>query len=154
MLSEEQLQIVHTVYDRVINGVLATRELAYPDLYQIVKGLGPVGRSRYDAMTVGGVNMHTRNNHIWVMVVMAVFFWGSNFNAIAELDANLPPIISSIIRFVIASVIFSFTFFVFRGRDISLSAKDFLSLALLGFFGDFFVFNYAIFRRNEVNIAD
>ncbi|MCO7254877.1 DMT family transporter [Dickeya oryzae] len=88
--------------------------------------------------------MHTRNNHIWVMVVMAVFFWGSNFNAIAELDANLPPIISSIIRFVIASVIFSFTFFVFRGRDISLSAKDFLSLALLGFLG-IFCFNYAIF---------
>ncbi|ATZ96401.1 MULTISPECIES: DMT family transporter [Dickeya] len=88
--------------------------------------------------------MHTRHNHIWIMVIMAVFFWGSNFNAIAELDANLPPIISSIVRFVIASVIFSFTLFIFKGRDISLSIKDVLSLALLGFLG-IFCFNYAIF---------
>ncbi|MCO7254878.1 amino acid adenylation domain-containing protein [Dickeya oryzae] len=49
VLSEEQLQIVHKVYDRVINDVLATSEPAYPDLYQIAKGLGSVGRSRYDA---------------------------------------------------------------------------------------------------------
>ncbi|RNM09934.1 DMT family transporter [Dickeya undicola] len=88
--------------------------------------------------------MHTANNHIWIMVIFSVFFWGSNFNVIAELDANLPPIISSMIRFVIASVIFSLTFFFFRGKNIALTIKDMLSFAVLGFLG-VFCFNYTIF---------
>ncbi|ULR31051.1 condensation domain-containing protein [Dickeya fangzhongdai] len=49
VVSDEQLQVIHAVYDRVINDVLATREPAYPDLHRMAKGLGSGGCSRYDA---------------------------------------------------------------------------------------------------------
>ena len=77
------------------------------------------------------------------MVIAAVFFWGSNFNAITALDSDIPPIVSSLIRFVIASmVLIAVVPFVERGT--TLSVKDYAYLLGLGFVG-IFCFNYAIF---------
>ncbi|WP_338885786.1 DMT family transporter [Xenorhabdus sp. TH1] len=84
------------------------------------------------------------NSYIWIMVIAAVFFWGSNFNAIAALDTNLPAIVSSIIRFAIASVIFLFAIFIYRGSNKNLDLREIGYLVLLGFLG-VFCFNYAIF---------
>lgn len=87
--------------------------------------------------------MNKQNHFLWVMVIAAVFFWGSNFNAIAALDSGLPAIISSLIRFVIASVVLV-ALFPFVKPGIALSSRDYVALAGLGFVG-IFCFNYAIF---------
>lgn len=87
--------------------------------------------------------MNTYNHYLWAMVISAVFFWGSNFNAIAALDSNIPAIISSLIRFLIASTVL-IAMFPFFKRGIVLSGRDYVALTGLGFVG-IFGFNYAIF---------
>lgn len=88
--------------------------------------------------------MNTNTGTMWLMVIAATFFWGSNFNAAHALVGSLQPLTAASARFALA-VIVLMMMRLWRGRaESSLSGIDVLKLCALGFFG-IFGFNYGFF---------
>lgn len=88
--------------------------------------------------------MNTNIGTVWLLVIAATFFWGSNFNAAHALVGTLPPLTAASARFALA-VIVLMMMRLWRGNAESpLSGVDMLKLCVLGFFG-IFGFNYGFF---------
>lgn len=81
---------------------------------------------------------------VWLLVIAATFFWGSNFNAAHALSGVLPPLTAASGRFGIA-VLILLAMRALRGKAESiLSARDKFALCVLGLIG-VFGFNYGFF---------
>lgn len=81
---------------------------------------------------------------VWFGVVLAIFFWGSNFNAIQVLSPAMTPIVSATIRFGVASVILLLIWLCSRRLESRLTNRDKVYLLILAFIG-VLVQNCAIF---------
>ncbi|QUM84825.1 DMT family transporter [Moritella sp. 28] len=86
-----------------------------------------------------------RNNYkIWLGAVLAIFFWGSNFNAISALSPELTPITAAAIRFSIAVLALLILRLLSKHPESILSNKDKGYLLLLSIIG-VFIQNSALF---------
>ncbi|MFD2178551.1 DMT family transporter [Veronia pacifica] len=82
---------------------------------------------------------------IWCGVVVAVFFWSSNFNVIQTINGNISPLTSATLRFAIAALILLLIRVSKRSKsDVKLTKKSVLSLFLLATIG-VTVQNFSIF---------
>ncbi|MGF1733240.1 DMT family transporter [Photobacterium kasasachensis] len=81
---------------------------------------------------------------IWLGVLFAIFFWGSNFNAIQGLSPSMTPIVAATIRFGVACACLLLLRLSRRTPESSLSRRDKIYLLLLAFIG-VLVQNCAIF---------
>ncbi len=89
---------------------------------------------------------------VWIMVVGATFFWGSNFNAAHAIAGAIPPLTAAGERFTVAVMVLLLVR-VWRGRAEShLSMRDQAMLVLLGLVG-VFGFNYAFFSALQTTSA-
>ena len=94
---------------------------------------------------------------IWCGVVVAIFFWSSNFNVIQAINDNISPLTSAALRFVIAALILLLLRLGKRPQsDVKLTNKSVLSLFVIATVGvtvqNFFIF-YAMSFTTPVNAA-
>lgn len=87
-----------------------------------------------------------------LLMLLAMFFWGSNFNAASALAGIVPPLTAGAERFVIAALVF-LLLRLWQGQPESeLSSKSKLQLAALGVLG-VFGFNFAFFSGLQTTSA-
>jgi drug/metabolite transporter (DMT)-like permease len=89
---------------------------------------------------------------LWLMVVAATFFWGSNFNAARELADKLPPLTAASERFGIAVMVLLLMRLIRNRAESMLSARDMFALCALGMIG-VFGFNFAFFAALHTTSA-
>lgn len=89
--------------------------------------------------------MQSNTLAVWLMAVLSVFFWGSNFNAAAFLVGHLSPLSAAAERFTVA-IGLMLLWRLLRGRpETRLTGTDILVLSALGLIG-VFGFNFAFFE--------
>ena len=96
--------------------------------------------------------MKSTSSHIWLMVIISTFFWGSNFNAGHAVAGDVTPLTAAAERFAIALVLFWAIRFSFGKAESQLAIKDALVLIPLGITG-VFGFNYAFFTAMHTTSA-
>lgn len=96
--------------------------------------------------------MQSKSSHIWLMVIVSTFFWGSNFNAGHAVAADITPLTAAAERFAIALVLFWAIRFIFGSAESQLSKRDAFILIPLGVIG-VFGFNYAFFTALHTTSA-
>lgn len=89
---------------------------------------------------------------IWIMVIAATFFWGSNFNAARAIAGDLSPLTAASERFGIAVAILLVMRLVQKQSESALSIKDMAVLCGLGLIG-VFGFNYGFFTAMHTTSA-
>ncbi len=80
---------------------------------------------------------------VWLLVILATFFWGANFNAAHALAGTLPPLTAAAARFGVAILIL-LGMRAFSAAESALRLIDSVRLIALGLIG-VFGFNYAFF---------
>jgi drug/metabolite transporter (DMT)-like permease len=96
--------------------------------------------------------MKLNTGHIWLMVIISTFFWGSNFNAAHAVAGDISPLSAAAERFAIALVLFWVIRFSFGKAESQLKWRDALVLIPLGVVG-VFGFNYAFFTAMHTTSA-
>lgn len=96
--------------------------------------------------------MKSKVSHVWLMVVISTFFWGSNFNAGHAVAIDVSPLTGAAERFAIALVLFWAIRFSFGKAESQLAWRDALVLIPLGIIG-VFGFNYAFFTAMHTTSA-
>ena len=96
--------------------------------------------------------MKTQLGLIWLMVIVSIFFWGSNFNAGYAVAGDVTPLTAAAERFAIALVLFWAIRFGFGKAESQLVLGDALILIPLGVIG-VFGFNYAFFTALHTTSA-
>jgi drug/metabolite transporter (DMT)-like permease len=96
--------------------------------------------------------MKSTSSHIWLMVIVSTFFWGSNFNAAHAVASDVTPLTAAAERFAIALVLFWAIRFSFGDAESQLARRDALVLIPLGIIG-VFGFNYAFFTAMHTTSA-
>lgn len=86
------------------------------------------------------------------LILLAMFFWGSNFNAASALAGHVEPVTAGAERFVIAAVVFALLRLVQGRPESPLSAGMMWRLSGLGILG-VFGFNYAFFTGLQTTSA-
>lgn len=46
----------------------------------------------------------SKNNYVWAGVIIAIFFWASNFNAIKAINPEISPLLAAALRFTVAAL--------------------------------------------------
>jgi drug/metabolite transporter (DMT)-like permease len=73
---------------------------------------------------------------VWGGVVIAIFFWSSNFNVIKAIDGNISPLVSAALRFSIAALILLILRWCMRyPHEVKLKSKDMFSLFIIATIG-------------------
>ncbi|RYY04537.1 MAG: DMT family transporter [Gammaproteobacteria bacterium] len=96
--------------------------------------------------------MESKSSHIWLMVIISTFFWGSNFNAGHAVAGDVTPLTAAAERFAIALALFWVIRFCFGKAESQLASKDAFRLIPLGIIG-VFGFNYAFFTAMHTTSA-
>ncbi len=99
----------------------------------------------------------SKHYSIWCGVVVAIFFWSSNFNVIKAIDDNISPMVSATLRFTIAALALVLLRGVIPSKsEVKLTRKSVLSLFVLASVGvtlqNFSIF-YAMQFTQPVNAA-
>jgi drug/metabolite transporter (DMT)-like permease len=95
-------------------------------------------------LSMGSPTMPRNLTALWLMVIAATFFWGSNFNAAGALAGHLPPLTAASERFGIAVLILLAVRLLHGAAESVLSTRDMVVLCILGLIG-VFGFNTAFF---------
>ncbi len=99
--------------------------------------------------------MSRKDQSVLFLMFLAMFFWGSNFNAASALAGSVPPLTAGAERFAIAALVF-LLMRLWRRPESVLSGKaklQLVGLGILGVFGFNFAFFYGLQTTSALNGA-